>query len=154
MCVTLMRWLVAILSFATDRFLVLAVAKSSSATVATDQLQVAQPSQPTSFAVATLSIATDHMAIASSQPSQPSQPIMLRLRSSASQPSQPSQPTKSSWLRRLFCIRRNHRNRSTTRVLNYLELSEMKKVYAGLTSCGRRQEPQRKTLLTWPREYR
>jgi hypothetical protein len=32
-----MKWLVATLSFATDRFSVLAVAKSSRATVATDQ---------------------------------------------------------------------------------------------------------------------
>jgi hypothetical protein len=36
--VQLIKWLVAILSFATDPVLVLVVAKSSSATVATDQL--------------------------------------------------------------------------------------------------------------------
>jgi hypothetical protein len=54
---------------------------------------------------------------------------MSRLRSWASQPSQPSQPTKLSRLRRPFRNRRNHRNRSTIRALNYLELSERKKVY-------------------------
>jgi hypothetical protein len=55
-----MKWSVAIMSFATDRSLVLMVATSSSTTV-----------EPASFVVAKLSIATDHMAIAASQPSQP-----------------------------------------------------------------------------------
>jgi hypothetical protein len=64
MCVTLLKWLVAILSFATDRFFFWFWWL---------QNQVAQPSQPTSFAVAKLSIATSHMLIASSQPSQPAE---------------------------------------------------------------------------------
>jgi hypothetical protein len=38
-----------------------------------------QPSQPTSFAVVKLSIATDHMAIAGSQPSQPAKQSVAKL---------------------------------------------------------------------------
>jgi hypothetical protein len=67
--VQLMIWSVAILSFATDHFLVLAVAKSSNGTVATDQLRGCEAqhrNRPNRSTTRLQSLAP--------QPSQPSQP--------------------------------------------------------------------------------
>jgi hypothetical protein len=118
-----MKWLVAILSFATGH-LVLAVAKSSSATVATNQLCgckaqhcnisygdciIATVAASQVVSVAKLSIATfaavttNHVAVA-------------------------KQPTKSSRLPQPFCNRRNHGNWSIIQTLIYLDLSERKKM--------------------------
>ncbi len=69
----LMKWLVAILSFDTGRSLVLAVAKSSSATVATNQLSGCKAQHRNRL----------------NRPAP-------RLQSLALQPSQPSQSTNSS----------------------------------------------------------
>jgi hypothetical protein len=96
-----MKWSVATMSFTTDCSLVLTVAKSSSATVATDQLCGCK-AQRRNRSYGDCSIATvaasqvlySWLRSSASQPSQSSQPIISRFRSWASQLLQPSQLTK------------------------------------------------------------